>query len=108
VRKIVPLLAAATALTIAAPASAITLLDVTNLPVQSVIPQSFTFTATSTSTKIDFQGYQVPGSLTLVNIFFAATGTFTPSKGRMFPPLEPVTSISKERARDCMTALRRQ
>ena len=78
-RKIALFLAAtAAALTLAAPASAATLLDVTNLPVQSVIPQSFTFTATSASTKIDFQGYQVPGSLTLVNIFFAATGA-TPS-----------------------------
>ena len=78
-RKIALFVAATTAaLTFAAPASAAILLDVTNLPVQSVIPQTLTFTATSTSTKIDFQGYQVPGSLTLVNIFFAATGT-TPS-----------------------------
>ena len=78
-RKTALFLAATTAaLTLAAPASAATLLDVTNLPVQSVIPQTLTFTATSTSTTIDFQGYQLPGSLTLVNIFFAATGT-TPS-----------------------------
>jgi hypothetical protein len=65
-------------LAISPAASAATLLDVTNLPVQSVVPQTLTFTATSASTKIDFQGYQVPGSLTLVNLFLAATGT-TPS-----------------------------
>jgi hypothetical protein len=74
-RKIFALLAAASLITIASPTSAATLLDVTNLPVESVIPQNFTFTATSASTKIDFQGYQVPGSITLVNLFLAATGT---------------------------------
>ena len=78
-RKIA-LFLAATTVALTAPASAATLLDVTNLPVQSVMPQTLTFTATSASTKIDFQGYQVPGSITLVNIFFAATGT-TPSTG---------------------------
>src|SRR5689334_6190617 len=79
-RTSIALLAASAALTLAAPASAATILDVTNLPVESVIPQSFTFTATSASTKLDFQGYQVPGSITLVKIFLAATGT-TPSAG---------------------------
>src|SRR3954451_1953098 len=79
-RTSIALLAASAALTLAAPASAATILDVANLPVQSVMPQTFTFTATSDSTKIDFQGYQVPGSITLVNIFLAATGT-VPSAG---------------------------
>lgn len=84
-RKIALILAAtAAALTWAAPASAATLLDVTNLPVQSVMPQSFTFTATSASTKIDFQGYQVPGSITLVNMFFAATGTTASTANNLF------------------------
>jgi hypothetical protein len=69
---------AAALLAVPSAASAATLLNVTNLPVQSVIPQTFTFTATSGSTKIDFQGYQVPGSLTLVNLFLGATGA-TPS-----------------------------
>ena len=84
-RKIdLSLAATAAALTWAAPASAATLLDVTNLPVQSVMPQSFTFTATSASTKIDFQGYQVPGSITLVNMFFAATGTTASTANNLF------------------------
>lgn len=59
-------------------ASAATLFDQTNLAVQSVMPQTLTFTATASSTKIDFQGYQVPASITLVKIFLAVTGT-TPS-----------------------------
>jgi hypothetical protein len=62
-------------LAVSSAASAATLLDVTNLPAQSAMAQTFTFTATSSSTKIDFQGYQVPGSITLVNIFLAASGT---------------------------------
>jgi hypothetical protein len=65
---------AAALLAVSSAASAATLVDVTNLPVQFVTPQSFTFIATSTSTKVDFQGYQLPGTLALVNIFLGETG----------------------------------
>lgn len=75
-RKIVSLLAASAALAVAAPATAATtLLDVTNLPQQFVTPEAFTFTATSSTTTLNFQGYDLPGTLALVNLFFATTGT---------------------------------
>jgi PEP-CTERM motif len=77
-RTVISLVLVSLSLALAAPASAVTLIDVTNLPVESVIPQTVTFTATSTSTKIDFQGYQLPGAITLVNIFLGTTGA-TPS-----------------------------
>ena len=38
-------------------------------------PQSFTFTATDASTVLNFQGYNVPSSTTLVNLFFGTTGS---------------------------------
>ncbi|HKQ27523.1 MAG TPA: PEPxxWA-CTERM sorting domain-containing protein [Burkholderiales bacterium] len=62
-------------LAVSAPASAATLLDLTNMPQQFVTPAALTFTATSTSTTIDFQAYQLPGSLAVVNIYLALTGT---------------------------------
>lgn len=74
-RKMSAMLAATAALTVASPASAATLLDVTNLPQQFVTPESLSFTATSSSTKIDFQAYQLPGTLAVVNIYLALTGT---------------------------------
>jgi hypothetical protein len=74
-RKFVSFLAATAAIAIATPASAATLIDLVNLPTQTVMPQALTFTATSTSTVLDFQGYNLPSSTTLVNVFLAATGT---------------------------------
>ena len=74
-RTSLSLLAAAAAFTIAAPASAATLFDATNLPQQFVTPASLEFSATSTSTTFDFQGYQLPGTLVLVNLFLGVTGT---------------------------------
>lgn len=75
-RNIVPLVAASAALAFATPVTAATtLLDVTNLPQQFVTPESFTFTATSSTTTLNFQGYDIPGTLALVNLFFATTGT---------------------------------
>ena len=69
---------AAALFAISGPASAAVLLDATNLPQQFVTPQSLTFTAISGSTKIDFQAYQLPGSLAVVNIYLGLTGA-TPS-----------------------------
>jgi len=83
-RKIVSLLAATVALAVAAPASAATLLDLTNMPTQFVTPESFTFTADSAATTINFQGYQLPGTLAVVNIFFGATGSTTDLLGLNF------------------------
>lgn len=57
------------------PASAVVLLEQTNLPNSSVLPQTLTFTATSNSTLLSFQGFNVPGSTTLVNIFLGLTGS---------------------------------
>ena len=56
-------------------ASAVTLLNQVNMPQQFVTPQSLTFTATSNSTVIDFQAYQLPGTLALVNIFLGTSGS---------------------------------
>ena len=75
-RNLVTSLAAALALTMATPAAAqVTLFDQTNMPQQFVTPQSLTYTATSGSTTINFEGYNLPGTLVLVNLFFAPTGT---------------------------------
>ena len=51
------------------------LFNQTNMPQQFVTPQNLTFTATSASTVINFQGYQLPGTVALVNLFLAPTGT---------------------------------
>jgi len=83
-REIVSLVAATAALAVGTPASAATLLDVTNMPTQFVTPESFTFTADSASTAINFQGYQLPGTLAVVNIFFGATGSTTNLLGLNF------------------------
>jgi hypothetical protein len=72
-RKIVSLLVASAALAFAAPASAQVLLDVSNTTKFGA--QSFTFTATDASTVLNFQGYNVPSSTTLVNLFFGTTGS---------------------------------
>lgn len=59
-----------------APAAAqVTLYDQTNLPRQSVTPVNLTFTATDASTTLNFQGYDIPSSITLINLFFNVTGT---------------------------------
>ena len=78
-RKMVSLLAAAAALTVAAPASAAqVLLDLTNIPAQVSTPSSTldstqSFTATWTSTVLTIAGFDVPGSLVLANILLADT-----------------------------------
>lgn len=74
-KKLKLFIAAAFAL-IAAPAAAqVTLYDQTNLAPQSVTPINLVFTADSTSTTLNFQGYNVPGSTTLVNLFLVLGGT---------------------------------
>jgi hypothetical protein len=74
-RKLLPLLAASTALAFSAPASAAILLDLSPVAKQSATNQSFTFTATDALTTLNFQGYDIPGTISLVNLFFATTGT---------------------------------
>lgn len=75
--KIITLLAASAALAVAAPASGaeVVLFNQTNLPQQFATNQSITFTASDASTILNFQGYDQPGTLALVNLFFATSGT---------------------------------
>ena len=62
--------AAAAALAISAPASAAqVLLDLTN-PAPQLTLQTFTFTATDASTVLNFQGYNQPGTTSIINLFF--------------------------------------
>ena len=70
-------LGAAALLAVPAGASAATLFDQTNLPKQLATTESFNFIAGSTSTTIDFQGYQIPGSIVAVNIALTAAGSTT-------------------------------
>ncbi len=77
-------LGATALLAASSPASAVTLLDVTNLPIQFVTPKSLSFTASSDWTTIDFQGYQVPGTIVVVNIRLAPTGGSTNLLGTSF------------------------
>ena len=75
-RKMMTLLAASAALAVAAaPASAaVVLLDLTNTT-QNAAPKTFTFTATGASTVLNFQGYNLPGSTAIVNLFFGTSGS---------------------------------
>jgi hypothetical protein len=73
-RKTITLLAASAALAVSAPASAADLLNLTNTT-QNATPQSFTFTATGASTVLNFQGYNLPGSTAIVNLFFGTSGS---------------------------------
>lgn len=67
---------AAVLATLAVPAAAqVTLYDQTNLANQSVTPINLSFTADSANTTLNFQGYNVPGSTTLVNLFLVLSGT---------------------------------
>ena len=77
-RGMISLVAAGAALSFAVPASAATqvvLYDQINLAKQSVTNQSFTFTATDPLTTLNFQGFDIPGTLTLVNLFFGTAGS---------------------------------
>ncbi len=77
-KKLLTLIAAAFAViaVIAAPAAAqVTLYDQTNLAPQTVTPLSLSFTADSATTTLNFQGYNLPQSTVLVNLFVALTGT---------------------------------
>ena len=74
-RKFTALLAASAALAVATPASAADiLLDLTNTT-QNAAPKTFTFTATGASTVLNFQGYNLPGSTAVVNLFFGTSGS---------------------------------
>ena len=74
-KKIIVFIVALVAMVAAPAAAQVTLYDQTNLPTQSVTPINLNFTATSASTTVNFQGYNVPGSTTLVNIFLVLGGT---------------------------------
>ena len=82
-RKIVSVLAASAALTIAAPVSAqTTLVDTTNIPAQVSTPSTTldatqSFTATSTSSVLTIEGYDVPGAFALANILLATSAAPT-------------------------------
>lgn len=74
-KKIFTLIAVAMAMVAAPAAAQVTLYDQTNLPQQFVTPLNLTFTATEANTTLNFQGYNIPSTTTLVNLFFNLTGT---------------------------------
>ena len=74
--KLIAMVCAVLSAVCATPAVAqVTLYDQVNLPEQSVTTQNLTFTADSTNTTLNFQGYNVPGTTTLVNLFVVLSGT---------------------------------
>ena len=82
-RKIVTLLAASAALAISVPASAATvLLDLTN-PTQNAVLKTYPCTATDASTVLNFQGYNLPGSTVIVNLFFGTAANASQTSTRI-------------------------